>query len=318
MMRLTLAACLVCGAIGTPLAALQPAPTPSARKVRVAAVAVDRDGKPAADLRPSELELWIGIYQVPIESVTFVSPSAGQGRFIVLILDDATIGDLGDPAMGLRIKEAARTFVTRMGPGDVMSIVGLDGGFGKPTNDRAALLQAIERYSPLGRPRIWFDRIGDHVLQSLGGIARGLVELPGRKVIVGIGAGWLFDTPVPPPSIGPDLRPEWIAAVRSMAAADATLYVIDPAGVGRAPFATAGSSGFARETGGHAFTNTNDVTRAVERIMAESSTYYVLEASDPPIGKNAELREVDVRVSRKDVTVRARKWIAGGKTVVSR
>ena len=293
----------------------QSSPAPSVRKVRIAAVAVDRDGKPVADLRPKELELWIGIYQVPIEAVTFVSPSGSQGRFIVLILDDATMGDVGDMAMGLRVKEAARTFVTRMGPADVMSIVGLDGGFGKPTNDRAALLQAIERYSPLGRPRMWFDRIGDHMLQSLAGIARSLVELPGRKTIVGIGAGWIFDLPIPPPNVGRDLRSEWIAAVRSMAAADATLYVVDPGGVGRAPFAMGGANGFARETGGHAFNNTNDVNRAVERIMGESSTYYVLEASDPPIGKNAELREVDVRVSRKDVTVRARRWIAGGKTV---
>ena len=294
----------------------QPAPQPSARKVRVTAVAVDRDGKPVADLRPSELQLWIGIYQVPIETVTFVSSSTGgQGRFLVLILDDATMGDFSDPVMGMRVKEAARAFVTRMGPDDVMSIVGLDGGFAKPTNDRAVLLQAIERYNPLGRPRIWFDRMGSHVLQSLTGIARALVEVPGRKTIVGLGAGWIFDLPVPPPNVGLDLRTEWIAAVRSMAAADATLYVVDPGGVGRAPFAMGGDNGFARETGGYAFSNINDATRAVERIMGESSTYYVLEASDPPIGKNTELREVDVRVSRKDVTVRARKWIPGGKTV---
>src|SRR5919106_5646502 len=88
----------------------QQPPAPSARKLRIAAAAVDRDGKPVADLRPSELEVWIGIFRVPIETVTFVSPAGGQGRILVLVLDDLTIVD---PTMGMRVKEAARNFVTK-------------------------------------------------------------------------------------------------------------------------------------------------------------------------------------------------------------
>jgi VWFA-related protein len=306
MMRLALAAVALSVAVG---AAQQP-PAPSARKLRIAAAAVDRDGRPVTDLRPSELEVWIGIYRVPIETVTFVSPAGGQGRILVLVLDDMTIVD---PTMGMRVKEAARIFVTKMGPDDQMSILSLDGGAAKATGDRAALLKRIEAYNPLGVPRLPLDRLGQHVLQTLTSIARSLIEVPGRKTIVGIGSSWVFDTPIPPPTEGMDLRPEWIAAVRAMASADATLYVVDPGGVGRAPFATGGSTGFARETGGHAFANTNDAARAADRILAEAATYYVLEVSDPPIGKNAELREVDVRTSRKGITVRARRWIPGGK-----
>jgi VWFA-related protein len=130
----------------------------------------------------------------------------------------------------------------------------------------------------------------------------------GRKAVVAIGAGWLFDTPIQPQTISRDLRPEWVDAMRAAASAHVSLYVIDPAGVGMRP-ADAGSSGFARETGGHAFLNTNDINGAVDRILRELDTYYVLSAQDPPVGRKADLREVEVKVLRRGVTVRARRGI---------
>ena len=77
--------------------------------------------------------------------------------------------------------------------------------------------------------------------------------------------------------------------------------------------ALSGSSGFARETGGYAFANTNDVDGAVERIMREAGFYYVIGIADPPVGRKADLRELDVRVLRRGVTVRARRAIPGGR-----
>ena len=143
-------------------------------------------------------------------------------------------------------------------------------------------------------------------------IARQMLEAPGRrKAIVAIGAGWLFDTPLPPPSLR-DLHVEWIAAMRSMAAANVSLYVIDPVGLRPMPgYSFGGDSGFANETGGYAFLNTNDLRGAAERIFAEAGTYYVLRTTDPPVQRTADLREVKVRVLRKDVTVRARRGIPG-------
>ena len=90
-----------------------------------------------------------------------------------------------------------------------------------------------------------------------------MVEIPGRrKVIVAIGAGWLFDTPLPPPSLR-DLHDEWLTAMRAMAAANASLYVIDPVGLRPAGgLSYGGDSGFANETGGYAFVNTNDLAAA--------------------------------------------------------
>ena len=72
-----------------------------------------------------------------------------------------------------------------------------------------------------------------------------------------------------------------------------------------------GSSGFARETGGHAFRNTNDYNGAVDRIMRDSWSYYVITVADPPVRLTSDLRELDVRLGRRGVTVRARRAILG-------
>jgi len=275
--------------------------------IRVHASVVDRSGNPVTDLRPDEFEVWINIYRVPIQTVTIVAPTSERGRTIALLLDDMAI----EPAMGLRVKEAARRFVTRMGPGDQMAIVALNGDGAKTTDDRTRLLRAIDAYNPGAVGIIPFDAVGQHVLNTITSLSRQFSEVAGPKTIVGIGAAWLFDRPIQPQTVGRDLRKEWIEAIRAMAVADVRLYVLDPGGVGTARFATGGSTGFARETGGHSFENTNDVSAAVERIMREASNYYVLEVADPPVGRKAELRELDVRVLRRGVSVRARKWIPG-------
>lgn len=271
-------------------------------------VAVDRKGFPVQDLKPAEFEVWINGFQIPIKSVTFVSPaSAGEGRTIVLLLDDMAVHPTALP----RIREAARRFVNRMSAGDQMAIVSLNGDAMEATDDRARLLKAIDGYHVRGFP-MRLEDAGAHVLETITSMSRQLVEAPGgRKAIVAIGAGWLFDTPIPPLPASRDLRPEWVDAMRATAAAHVSLYVIDPAGVGTRRV-TGGGSGFARETGGYAFMNTNDVNGAVDRVLREIGTYYVLAVEDPPIGRKADLREVEVKVLRRGVTARARRGILPG------
>jgi VWFA-related protein len=275
--------------------------------LRIHAAVVDRTGNPVTDLRPDEFEVWINVYRVPIQTVTVVSPTSERGRTIALLLDDMAIG----PELGMQVKETARRFVSRLSAGDQMAIVALNGGATKSTDDRARLLQSIDAYNPQAIGIIPFDAVGPHVLSTIAVLSRQFSEVAGPKTIVGIGAGWLFDRPVQPQSVGRDTRQEWIDAMRAMAFADARLYVIDPGGVGSSPFATSGSTGFARETGGHAFENANDLNAIVDRIMREASNYYILEVADPPIGRKAELRALDVRVKRRGVSVRARQWIPG-------
>jgi VWFA-related protein len=271
-------------------------------------VAVNNRGVPVPDLKPAEFELWINGFQIPIETVTFVTPSNPERpRTIVLLLDDVAV----NPTMMPRVREAARRFVNRLTPGDSLSVVSLDGSAMKSTDDRSVLLKAIEDYRVRGFPTRLEDLFA-HVLKTVASLSRQLSEASGgRKAIVAIGAGWLFDTPIQPQTISRDLRPEWVDAMRATAAAHVSLYVIDPAGVGTRR-ADAGKSGFARETGGHAFLNTNDINGAVDRILAELGTYYVLTAQDPAIGRKGDLREVEVKVGRRGVTARARRGIPPG------
>ena len=307
MTHLLIAVAMI-GTIGADRGPRQP-PDEPARQLSIAAVAVDRDGMPVLDLRPEELEVWINGYRVPIETLTAVTPGHDEtgGRSIVLLLDDVTL----QPAVVPRARDAARQVVDRMSPSDQMAIVTLNGDSMESTGDRARLLQKLHAYNTRATGVLRLDTLGEQVLKTVASLSRQFAETSNRrKTIIAIGSAWLFDTPIPPPTIGRDLRPEWTDAMRAMAFANVTLYVIDPKGLGTSR-TFSGSSGFARETGGHTFANTNDVSGAADRIMGEAGSYYVIRVADPPVGRKADLRELDVRVLRRGITVRARRAIPG-------
>ena len=268
-------------------------------------VAVDRNGGPVVDLRPEEIEVWISGYRVPVDDVAFVTPEAAP-RTVVLLLDNVAVG----PELAIRVRETARAFVKQLGERDRVSLGPVEGPRLDGTGEPARLLQAIEQYHPQGFP-LHIEDAGENVLRLLASTAKQMTEIPGRKAIVAIGAAWLFDTPLPPPGLR-DLREVWLSAMRSMAAANVSLYVIDPVGIRPMQgFSYGGDSGFANETGGYAFLNTNDPAAAARRIVAESGTYYLLRMADPPVQRSADLRKVEVKVLRKNVTIRVRRGIPG-------
>jgi len=296
-------------ACGAPVVAQEPPRPRPERLLTIDAVALDRKNNPVTDLRQEEVEVWIGGYRVPIDAFEAVTPATDplEGRLIVLLLDDVTLPLQLVP----RAREAARRFVNQMGPDDEMAIVLLNGAVMESTSDRARLLRTIETYNvrPSGVMRI--DELGAHVLNTVATIAGRLAEAPDRRgVIAAIGASWLFDRPIPPPSVARDLRAEWTAAMRALAIGHASLYVIEPAGVGMSPVG-GGSGGFAHATGGHTFLNTNDLTGAADRIMRETAHYYLIAVTDPPVQRKADLRELEVKVLRRGVTIRARTAIPG-------
>lgn len=275
--------------------------------LRIDAVVVDRSGAPVTDLARPDFEVWIGGYRVPIETIELVTSEAATAREIVLLLDDITV----EPPLVPRAREVTRRFVTRMSPDHRMAIVSLSGQALARTDDRTRLLRAADSYFTRGIGVVLLEELRAQFLQTISQIAIGLAELPDRrKTIVGIGSAWLLDTPVPPPGAVRDLRAEWTDAMRALALAGASFYVIDPGGVGAVPAGYAGS-GFARETGGHAFINTNDLTGAADRILRETRSYYIIGVADPRIHLTSDLRELDVRVGRRGVTVRARRAIPG-------
>jgi VWFA-related protein len=276
--------------------------------LRIDAVAVDSRGNAVTDLKLQDLEVWISGYRVPIETLTAVTPAGSDraGRIVVLLLDDIVVPLPLSP----RVREIARRFVDRMSPGDRMAIVALNGSAMEITADRSRLLRSIDEYNVRAVGYTRLDQAGEHVLETVTALSRQLAEEPaGRKAIVGIGAAWLFDTPIPPPNIGRDLRQEWTAAMRASGFANVSLYAIEPGGVGTSRFG--GSGGFASETGGYAFVNTNNFNSAVEQVMREAGSYYIIEVADPPIQRKADLRELEVRILRRGVTMRVRRQIPG-------
>ena len=268
-------------------------------------IVTDRQGATVPDLKRDDLEIWIGHFRVPVQELAHISPALDDvpGRVIVLLLDNVTMRDADLP----RARETARRLVTKLGPGDRMSIVGFSGTSMAATDDHARLLQAIDSYMMRTGGVARADILGEDVLKNVAALSQQISEAPGgRKTIVAIGSGSLFDRPLPPPAAGRDLSPEWIEAMRALAVAHANFYVLDPSGLGRGPV-TGTEDGFARATGGRAFVNTNDLSGAVDKIMRDTSDYYVVRVSDPPnSGGKGSLRPLDIRVHRAGVTVLAR------------
>ena len=309
-MTQTFVALLIGVAVVIPRVAQETTPAQTASGlIEIDTVFVDRAGNPVRDINRDEIEVWVAGYRVPLDKFIQVTPDDAlrSRRSIVLLLDDITL----DPALSPRVREAGRQMVARMNPGDQMAIVSLSGETTSSTDDSVALLRALDRFTPRASGFMRSDTLGEHVLRTIETLSTQLAESGARRrTIVGLGSGWLFDTPLPPQISGRDLRPEWTASMRALAAANVTLYVIDAGGVGRYRL-PGGEAGFARETGGFAFLNTNDVKAAADQIMTEASTYYILGIADPPRFRTAPLREVDVRVKRRGVTARARRAIAG-------
>jgi VWFA-related protein len=67
---------------------------------------------------------------------------------------------------------------------------------------------------------------------------------------------------------------------------------------------------FAEETGGFAVVNTNSVATAFERIVAENSSYYVLAYYPPNPKRDGKFHNIQVRLNRPGLVVRARKGYA--------
>ena len=63
----------------------------------------------------------------------------------------------------------------------------------------------------------------------------------------------------------------------------------------------------AEETGGYASVNSNDFTRAWERVVADNSSYYVLGYYPKNEKRDGRFRKIEVKVRREGVEVRTRK-----------
>lgn len=182
------------------------------------------------------------------------------------------------------------------------------------------------------------------VLETITNVAQSLESMPRRrKSLLFVGSNLILQygqMPTPPgspvePQIGCDLklRDARDAMWRALDRSGITIHSIDPGGLqvvgptaqasstirgaaGRGAFASAvqenlqaqGTLGVLPErTGGRVVMNTNGPEERVPDIVRESASYYVLgfRPSEPLVP--GEVREISVRVNRRDVKVHARK-----------
>jgi VWFA-related protein len=313
MMRLAIALALSVSTVGLAQSPQQKPPERGPDQLWIDAVFLDGKGNVLTDVRRDEVEVWIGHFLVPIEQFISVTPDndAGRGgRFIVLMLDDITTPIDQVP----RVKEVARHIVERMGPSDHVAIVTLGGSGMESTGDRGPLLQAIDHYYPRATGPLRPDVLGEQVLKTITDLSEQLAKAGDqRKTIIAIGRSDFFDRPIPPPAYGMDLEPQWKDAMRAMALANTSLYVIDSQMLGARFSADRGDAGFAHASGGQAFIGVNDMSGVADKILAEASNYYLIGVHAPPVGKKAELRELQIKIKRKGVTVRTHEAVSGGK-----
>lgn len=280
--------------------------------VVVPVVVVDRKGAPVAGLTAEDFRLEEDGKPVAIE--TFTAPTVDDGtgasvsRFIVLALDNMSV-----PAeLVWRVKNMATRFIDRIGPNDVMSIIPINGGKAVTTNSKADLKAALSKYGPsAGADVMSFDQRSDHGLRMISALTEQAAQAPHpRKVMVFIGNAGMFSPNRPsafaatgggPPAF--DLSPEWDDAIKATARNNVSIYVIDPRG-NEGP-SSLWSNGFASETGGYAWSRTNNFNGATDLILRESASYYLL-GYTAPVNDN-RLHTIAVKVTRNDVDVRARR-----------
>jgi VWFA-related protein len=157
-------------------------------------------------------------------------------------------------------------------------------------------------------------------------------QLPGRKVVFFISDGFFLD------SRNSDTIEQLRRIATAAAASGVVIYSIDARGLiasltdasseatfdptGRAQrspgeeisAAQDGLNGLARDTGGRAFFNTNDLSSAVTKALKESSVYYLLAwRPETDQQRSPRFRRIEVSIlQRPEVTVRFRSgWIGG-------
>jgi VWFA-related protein len=157
-------------------------------------------------------------------------------------------------------------------------------------------------------------------------VAQSLTTLRGRKSVLLVSEGFIFDTTIT----------EYRDFVRAARAANAALYFVDTRGLEGAlgsaglPGAGAehgrdvderdtlgtlvsasreadGARSAAADTGGFSITNTNELAKGMRAIAEESRNYYLLGYVSTNAKRDGKFRKIEVRVTRPGADVRARR-----------
>jgi VWFA-related protein len=165
------------------------------------------------------------------------------------------------------------------------------------------------------------------VQTSLGGLEallRALEKIPGRKAVVLVSAGLLVsDRSAGRPDVGDVARVMGQTAARANASVY-TVHIDTTQGVGPASQKAPGSSELARDralfgnwlsdfsqsAGGKLiYVPVGTANFAFDRILRETSAYYLLGVEPAPTDRDGRPRKLEVKVKRRGVSIRSRQWV---------
>jgi hypothetical protein len=93
----------------------------------------------------------------------------------------------------------------------------------------------------------------------------------------------------------------------AMARANATLYSLEPNSMPGSAKPVNGS--IADATGGEVFRNTSDIMRLIDIVRRDTGNYYLL--GYWPSSSKSELHSIEVKVNKRGLRVRARRYRGG-------
>lgn len=284
------------------------------------------------------------------------------GRFIFLILDQYHINQMNYP----RLRQSLLDFVTKdVGPNDQVALIGTGGGlavFQQVTKNKRALSLAINAFLGAGSDyqatkavddgladaqkdigivgsqaaEMYREYILRATLSTLASIAKGVADLPGRKIAIFVSE----DLPILlGDNAGDNLAYELEQVISKSLRGGLTFYSVDPRGLvttipgGDASEARGASmlgGGSTREdpgasadrllssrwglrelaaaTGGFSIFNTNNTRNGLQEVLAQNEAYYLLGFYPSGDAREGKFRKVKVQIkNRSDLTVRARK-----------
>jgi Ca-activated chloride channel family protein len=238
-----------------------------------------------------------------------IATNSGEGRTYVVLIS-VFRGQLAEPT-----RLVARRFVEEvLRPNDQMAVIHVLDNMSKAqgvTRSRSLILASIDRTAES-------TYLGDEMTMSyqvLEQVSERVARMNGRRKAV----VWFN----PPSFFQPDDVPgatdhvgamRWFAlrdAVRAATRNNVAIYAVTPGmstSLGMESLKTLGAMrALAEDTGGEAIVNTNNFSPGFERLVRDSSTYYLLGYAPTVEHRDGKFHDIAVRVNRPGVTIRARR-----------
>ncbi len=268
----------------------------------LSAVVVDKAGSPVRNLTANDFKIIENGKTVPVTTfkATTIGDSATRGRAVTLVLGAGGT----DPELTMRVQTVARGFLDAASANDQVSVVRYAySAKDEVAGNREEMLSRIAEYrAPMGEPLSM--RSPRDILDLVARLSNEMADIDtSRRAIVFIGSPYVFDIWEPVQREYQLEWPHWVKALNAAAKANVSVYVIDP--VGLRGNVRINADGLIAQTGGTVFYNRNDLTKAIDLVWGETSSYYALEYAATPTKR--DLQKISVTVSKPDVTVRARR-----------